>query len=213
METNNEIFTELKDKYLVDRVYRDYFDSHLPRFDLSLNVFREFLADKDIKTVADIGSWFPFASIYFKKTKNSDVWCFSLEIKEPYHKDGVSFNYLNLNRPDDIGTFDLVILTECLEHLPSSELRALMFAWFSVKNGGHLFVSFPCGGINSVGHEKDLINYDWGIPHAHIREFTPEVADHFVSLLGGKVLSRSAIKTQAYQADMLHFLIQKVPLC
>ena len=213
METNHEIFTELIETYLVDRVYRDYFESHLPRFDLSLNVFREFLADKEIKTVADIGSWFPFASIYFKKEKQAAVSCFSLEIKEPYDKDGVSFDFLNLNRPDDIGQFDLVILTECLEHLPSSALRALMFAWFSVKNEGYLFVSFPCGGINAVGHEKDLTDYDWGVAHPHIREFTPEIADHYVSLLGGKVLSRSAIKTQAYQANMLHYLIHKVPLC
>jgi SAM-dependent methyltransferase len=209
--TQGDYFKEIERMIGQNQDVLGFFHGHYHRFALTFDMFKRNLSSHEIRSVADIGTWTPFSSLYFAIAHDAKVTCFCPPSDERYivQDERASHVDFNLNFPTDTGLHDLVICTECLEHLPSSVTKALSFLWSQVKPGGFLFVSCPCGGINAKDYELDLGGYDYNVAHGHIREFTQDTADRLLGALGGKLIDKAGCQTDLYHAMIFHYLIQK----
>ena len=153
-----------------DRVLRNYYDGHIQRFELTIDMFKKTLMP--VESVFDVGTGFPFASLFFK-------WAFDVDVvfgcmEEPNCVPvGTTAIRLNLNRCD---TFqpkpaDLVICTECLEHLPRRHDIVIDWLWSCADRA--LFLSVPMNGENAINHFEDL-EVDFDVTYSgHLREYSP----------------------------------------
>lgn len=188
-----------------DGLYINYFNGHRPRFEAQVEMFKGLDSEK-IKKVYDIGSWLPFASYYFSLTQNADVKCFCLkeeglpEVKEPTYKE------MNLCTPDKMDKADLVICTECIEHLPCP-LRPVIDYLKSIT-GKYLLLSFPIGGIIKGDFDKDFGNWDIA-SSPHYREFNPDLIKEFLAIVDYDIVDDKKVYTQAYGGDIHNFLLRK----
>lgn len=186
-----------------------YFEGHLPRFIAQLDMFDEHLAQEEIKVVYDLGTNIPFTSLYFNLTQNADVFCGSVDVqKSEFIYNGVSRGYVNLNRPMMLPKADLVICTECLEHLPSNLYRVRQALSEYVKNGKYMLLSFPLNGMNAKDYHLELPQ-DREIGHAHLREFTEQTARDFYTVSGFTLVSEKITWTDAYGGKIMNVLLKK----
>jgi len=142
--------------------------------------------------ILDIGIAHGFYSIVLKKQYGFEVYGTELEENIPVYCDfpisqGVDiipYNILEQRLPFDSGTFDIIILSEVVEHLRFSPLIAFKEARRVLKKGGFLIVTTPhfarlanilklLVGINIT--EKFPNNLSTNVSmdtRAHVREYT-----------------------------------------
>lgn len=189
-----------------DKATQDYFAGHLPRFELQYRLFERYLL-QDIKLVYDIGTWFPFASYYFAKRGARVVFGAERIPNDPGIENTMPAQ-IDLENPLALEPADLVICTECLEHLSCNLYKVRDYLRSLVKEGGYLLLSFPTGGIMFDSYDKKIPKFD-GQPH--LREFPVPQAREFYHGLGMELIHEEAIKVPLYaHADgILHVLLRK----
>lgn len=168
-------------KNFVDNTTLAYFHRFMNRF----RAMMDYVENHNIrpKRIADLGSWYPYASYYFK-LKDSDVSIDLYDIIglvwniEPYDVDGVRLHNFDLCKdvfPDE--KYDLIFFSEALEHLPCNLFEVEKRVMSILEDGGYLIVTYPCLGDNARDYEKD---YDReGLIGEHLRDFTPATAKLF----------------------------------
>lgn len=162
-----------------------YFENHWPRFEMMIDIAREIWPE----SACEIGSFFPYTT-YFWKCKNPaltiDLYDIILrELKgdvKPYDVDGIKLIDLNLctEKLPDKG-YDLIILSEVLEHLPINLMQFSNEVVRLLNPCGYLIVSYPCQGYApQCGYDKDMTGYDFNfLQEGHLREFTWDTVDLF----------------------------------
>jgi nucleoside-diphosphate-sugar epimerase len=188
-----------------------YFDGHLPRFEKQLEMFEKYFEKEKIETVLDAGTKFPFTSYFLNLTKKSKV-------DFGYPKNGkdisetVRFKNLNLCRLPDIDKYDLVVCTECLEHLSCNVCKVRDYLFDHVRKGGFILLSFPLGGMNACDYERDDPDKYDEISDNHIREYTEETVTEFIAPLldRGELIERHSVFTSAYGGNIAQILIRRI---
>ncbi len=190
-----------------DNILRTYFQGHLPRFEVQLNMFREHLDDKAISRVVDIGTGTPFTSYYFYLTQRAKVFYGDPEKEEENINNIVTGGNLNLCYSHEVLIkADLVICTECIEHLPCPLLPVIDY--LKSMSNKYLLLSFPFGDIIQGDFNKDFGDYET-VRWRHLREFTPALSDEFLSIVGWDIIADEAIFTQAYGGVIRNVLLRK----
>ena len=210
--TRDEYFNVLIDKYIAPSPCPDYFHGHRPRFEAQVEMFEKHLAQENIAHVLDVGTGIPFVSWWFALNKNAMV----ITGMPGGHKadDGKVIGIdLNLNTPKAIPCLsDVVICTECLEHLPSDLYRTRRWLMGNVRPGGWLLLSFPLGGAGSHG-PRDYWRDDLGDKDqtydAHIREFTEDTAREFYRGAGWELIEEKTVFTKAYGGNIMNVLLRR----
>ena len=189
-----------------------YFEGHLPRFIATIEIFKEHLDKEKIKIVHDLGTDVPYASLYFKRTQGAEVNCGCVDNQGDIELEpGVHRFHYNLNTPFKLKQADLVICTECLEHLPSNLYRVRQVLCEAVLDQGFLFLSFPLIGTNAKDYHLDYPKdwRDWNGSHEHIREFTVQTAHDFCTVSGFRVIAEKITWTDAYGGKIMNVLLKK----
>jgi len=188
---------------------RAYYDGHRPRFDVQIEMWNEFLDKEPIELVYDLGTCVPFTSYYFHVTKGADILYGMLEYQTQEINDHVRSFRINLctDRPA-LALADLVICTECLEHLPCNLYKVREYLKSLVRPGGFMLLSFPCGGRNATDYWKDKLA-DYDKCQDHIREFTLDTAKEFYYGTGWDVLKEVPSQQPAYGTTIMNVLLQR----
>jgi len=205
---NQEYLTRIRAIIGDDAEPRGYFEGHLPRFLAQLDMWREFLDKEKIDVVLDLGTKVPFTSLYFHLTQDAIVTFGCVGLPYTELNDKVAGIDVNLNRPTRFPAVDLVICTECLEHLPSNLYKVRAYLCECVKDGKFLLLSFPLGRKNACNYQDDLPQ-DHEKPHDHLREFTEQTARDFYIGTGFKLVSERITFTEAYGGNIMNVLLQK----
>jgi len=207
-----EYITELRKLINLEKNGQDmsYFDGHLPRFNAQLDMFDEFLKGESICLVYDLGTDIPYTTMYFNLNNNASLVLGCVDT--PDDRDiapNVHRKYVNLNRPPVLAQADLVVCTECLEHLPANLYMVRQALCEYVKRGKFLLLSFPLKGFNAKDYGLDLpqINHDGS--HQHIREFTEQTARDFYLGTGFKLVCEKITWTDAYGGNIMNVLLKK----
>lgn len=208
----NEYISKVRE--LIERVKNGqdmrYFDGHLPRFNAQLDMFEAFLKDEEIDLVYDLGTDIPYATLYFNLTKNAGIYLGCVDTNDDREiLPNVHRKYINLNRPPILAPADLVVCTECLEHLPSNLYMVRQSLCEYVRRGKFLLLSFPLKGVNAKDYGLDIkeINHDGS--HQHIREFTEQTAKEFYAGAGFNLICEKITWTDAYGGNIMNVLLQK----
>jgi hypothetical protein len=187
-----------------------YFNGHWPRFETHLEMWRNDIPPGEVNTVLDFGTEFPFSSLWWNLTRGSWVqFCGA----DPGGRDVspfARFTQINLcHKPDGWPRADLVICTECLEHLPVPILSVM--EWLKQRALKYLFLSFPCGGQNARDYEKDFSesHSPEAIHSLHIREYTDETARALVDSLGMEIEDIRNSSQPAYGAPIMNVLLRR----
>lgn len=216
--TEEEYFARLRKDFLAKPMMfsmgglqniAQYFDSHYPRFALHLKMWKEFLDKESIRRVYDFGTPVPFTAYYFHLTQGAEVIYGMLEECNNRLNEDVYPITINLctDRPA-LGSADLVICTECLEHLSCNLYKVREYLKSLVAKSKFLFLSFPCGGQNPVGYYKDQPDL-FVKSNSHIREFTREGAKEFAYGTGWDVIAERESSQPAYGAPILNVLMRR----
>lgn len=208
--TNEEYLIRLNAEVLSETVpgVAEYFNGHLPRFVATLDAFRKHLSS-GIELVYDMGTGDPFTSYWFNLTQGARVM---FGMPQPHRgpvNEMVTPLAINLciDRPP-LEMADLVICTECLEHLPCNLYKVRAYLMSIVKPGGHLLLSFPLGGANAKGYWRDDLGDKLKISNPHIREFTQETAREFAYGTGWDMVDEFSVYTSAYGGQMMHAILK-----
>jgi len=185
-----------------------YFLGHFPRFWKQIEAIDKYIDfDTDAK-VLDCGTTFPFASYYLNLKFGCEVSFCSIDNQLITINNKVKGFHCNICY-DDFGTnkWDMVFLTEVLEHLPCNLIKVKEKIIRSIKPGRYLLTSHPLKGKNAHNYDKDL-ELDWNKSHNHLREFTEQTAESFITEL--KILEKHIVYTREYGGNMYQFLYKKV---
>lgn len=186
-----------------------YYDGHRPRFDAQVEMWNEFLDKEKITLVYDLGTCVPFTSYYFHLTQGAQVLYGMLENQQSINDKVRSFR-INLctDRPA-LEQGDLVICTECLEHLPCNLYKVREYLKSLVRHRGFLLLSFPCGGKNPRDYWKDNLGDPLACTDDHFREFTVDTARDFAYGTGWDVLKEVGTNQAAYAPTILNVLMKR----
>ena len=190
-----------------------YFDAHWPRFEAMIKLCADAGVAWNLSQICELGSWYPYTSYYWKAINPSckidlyDIIVRELEQVSEYDVDGVRLMGLNLcTDPLPTKHYDLVIVSEVLEHLPCDIHKLCANISGIVQPGGHLLVTYPLGGINAKDYDKNMDQHDHNhLVEGHIREYTHETVKLFFNdlrLLGSRDVQYPAyglIKVCLYQ--------------
>lgn len=187
-----------------------YFQGHKPRFDAQVEMWNKFLDMQEIELVYDLGTSVPFTSYYFNVTKDAEVVYGMLEDSGYRVSDKVYPIILNLCKEHGaLRQADLVICTECLEHLGCNLYKVREFLKSAVKPGKYMLLSFPCGGQNAKDYWRDcMADYDRA-SDLHVREFTLESAREFAWGTGWDILEERITTQEAYAPPILNVLMRR----
>jgi len=185
-----------------------YFDGHLPRFQAHIDFWKRMEGRGEIPSkVYDFGTPFPFSSWYWALNYGSRIVYGCLGKFSDVSED-VKYQEINLCRRPDLSPADLVIATEVLEHLPCNLYDVVDWLRSLVNPGGHLLLSFPLGGLRAEGYERDWPEkYDEA--SAHIREFTRDTSESFISHIGMEIVEDAFVFTQAYGGTIRNVLMRR----
>jgi len=205
-EEYKSIMTALVKQYVPEQ--EDYFIGHFPRFWAQVQMIDKHIHLNRSAKLLDCGTYFPFASYYLYHKFGCEVTFCDLETRHIIVNDKVK-NFRSNICYDDYGTevYDVVLLTEVLEHLPCNMLKARDKILKSIKPDGWLLASYPLKGANAANYDEDLPG-DWNTAHyTHIREFTQETAESFIT--GLPVVDRNVIYTTQYAGNIYQILYKK----
>lgn len=188
-----------------------YFNGHLPRFHAQLDMFDQCLATENIRFVRDLGTDIPYVSFYFHLKNNADIYLGCIDTPDRINLcDGVLRTKINLNEPPPLKPqADLVICTECLEHLPANLFMVRQALCEYVAPGKFLLLSFPLNGMNAKDYGLDLPHIDHNGSHQHIREFTEQTAREFYLGTGFDLIAERITWTDAYGGNIMNVLLKK----
>lgn len=177
-----------------------YFHAHLDRFEAMINLIdiNQGLHPSTMTNIAELGSFYPYVSYYFKRknplihidlydiimrehcSPESGVLCTNPNT-ETYNVDGVRL--VNFNLCTDAFpavSYDLIFLSEVMEHLPTDLFHFEKRVIDILTPGGHLLVTYPLQGNNAKDYGFYLGGYDHTkLNEGHIREFTDETTKLF----------------------------------
>jgi hypothetical protein len=187
---------------------RAYYEGHKPRFDAHIDLWNEFLDKERIGLVYDLGTCVPFTSYYFHVTQGATVIygmlgntkCVNEKVRS------IRINLCTDSPPLELA--DLVICTECLEHLACNLYKVREYLKSLVRPGGFMLLSFPCGGRNAADYWKDKLA-DYDKCQDHIREFTLDTAKEFYYGTGWDVLKEVPTQQPAYGTTIMNVLLQR----
>jgi hypothetical protein len=188
----------------------EYFEGHRPRFNTHIAMYNKFLDNEPINLVYDLGTGVPFTSYYFNLTQGAEVIFGMLEDVNYKVNDKVRSMQINLcvDRPA-LPPADLVICTECLEHLPCNLYKVREYLKTLVKPGKYMLLSFPCGGQRAEDYWRDFLgDYDKSVT-SHYREFTEASAKEFYYGTGWNVLAEMGSQQSHYQATIMNVLLKR----
>jgi len=194
-----------------DRTVRDYFEGHIQRFEMTVTMLRQNLPIEIIESVFDVGTGFPFVSLHYKWEYDAEVTFACME-QPNLLPSGTTAIRLNLNRCDERDPIrrDLVICTECLEHLPRR--HDVVLDWLCSCADRALFISVPMFGQGAADHNVDLPMDFNKTYQEHWKEYSPDTIDELLDRVKGNgftVADMRSIQTTHYQADMRHILFVK----
>lgn len=160
-----------------------YFTAHWPRFEAMIQLCHEVgIKANELSQICELGSWYPYTSYYWKlANQQCEIDLYDIIVREvpevsEYDVDGVrlfDFNLCTESLPDK--QYDMVIVSEVLEHLPCDLFLLCNNISKIVKLGGHLLVTYPLGGINAKDYRQNLVSYDHNhLVEDHVREYTHE---------------------------------------
>lgn len=181
-----------------------YFRNHWPRFQAMIEMcVAAGITPDEACTICEVGSFYPYTSYFWKhwdvgvKIDLFDIIPREVPGAESYDVDGVRLYDFNLCTEELPGKqYDLVILSEVLEHLPINLFLLCERITKMVRLGGYLLVTYPLGGRNAKDYHLDLPGYDLKrLQEPHLREFTRETTKLFfadLKLVGDKFIDYPA---------------------
>jgi hypothetical protein len=192
----DELHGETKDTTCDNVIPRfsEYIPRHIDRYKQAIEMLKSVnVVDAQ---VMEIGSPFPFISYPFTKTQNWFIKCVDLLIFKNHYIPNVMFTYGNLCT-DDFGynKYDIVIATECLEHLPVSTTKVVNRLIDSVKQGGYIFVSLPMESP-ATDPEQEFPHLSTAAYHGHIRMFDGHVVNKLFEHL--TLIKKNYVSTTVY---------------
>lgn len=195
---------------MIPQAMAPYWQGHKPRFDLQVKWFIETMAGEKIERVLDVGTGFPFATAYWALHGANVIYGCPAEMPDSCAIPNTQYVRMNLCRPlPVIEQFDLVVCTECLEHLPCNLYKARNRLMDAVRRGGFLLLSFPLGGANACNyHHDNPAAYDT-ISDPHIREFTDGGANDFALQTGFDMICNENIFSPAYGGVIKNVLLRR----
>lgn len=187
-----------------------YFAGHRPRFDAQVEMWNQFLDNEKIELVYDFGTSVPFTSYYFNVTQGAEVVYGMMESSGTRFNEKVWPIVINLCKEHgDLRKADLVICTECLEHLSCNLYKVREFLKSCVKPGKFMLLSFPCGGKNAREYWRDEPDKYDVCSDLHVREFTVDSAREFYYGTGWDVLKEVPTTQAAYAPTIMNVLLQR----
>jgi len=191
---------------MLDLPTKAYFKGHRERFEYQYNLFSSIFNGQVLNIVYDIGTFFPFSSLYFSE-HGATVYYGCERLPDVCNIHNTQPLRIDLVNPPVLPKADLVICTECLEHLTCNLYPVRDYLANLVKPGGYLFLSFPTGDI-SLGKYDETLPYEGD---KHYREFPVEQAREFYKAIGFNLIAEQAVKTPLYQSGegILHVLLQR----
>jgi SAM-dependent methyltransferase len=158
-----------------------YFQAHWPRFECMLSVLQRHGLGKG--SVAELGSFLPYVAYHLEC---ASATCYDILFRYfliPDFQEGkYSFRAFNLCHERFPEAYDLVILSEVIEHLPCNLFDMEKRVLESVKPGGHLLVTYPMHGHNAQDYDKDFGAHE-EFRHEHLREFNESTVPLFFKTL------------------------------
>lgn len=162
-----------------------YYHGHRPKFQTGLEWIYEVCTQTDGQAI-ELGAKFPFYTYFLGRYQGWTVKCVDISIVKNHlvPDTRIFITYGNLNY-DDLGKdmYDLVVISEVIEHLSCNLINLRDRVVRSLKSGGYLFTSYPLGGMNSSpsewDKEYDMTNFD---PNTHKREFREDTWSMFFEL-------------------------------
>jgi hypothetical protein len=192
--------------------FRAHFDRFWPMIEMCL---RNNVDSRKMNRIGELGSFYPYVSYFFKlENPKLKIDLYDIIIREhcepgtePYDVDNVRLIDFNLCS-DDFGDakYDLLFLSEVMEHLPSNLFDIERKVIEIMKDGGYLLVTYPLHGKNAKDYGINLGQYDCSkLQEGHIREFTDDTTSLFftslekVDSLVGKFKAYGKIKLILYR--------------
>lgn len=168
-----------------------YFENHWPRFEAMIRICLDNGIEPDsAKQLCELGSFYPYTTLFYKMNALADadmridlydIITREVADAEPYDVDGVrliDFNLCTERLPDK--QYDLIILSEVMEHLPINLFAFEKDVEQLIKPGGHIVVTYPLGGKNAKDYEKFYPERDFErLQEDHVREFTRDTVKLF----------------------------------
>lgn len=183
-----------------------YFINHWPRFEAMVKLCVDKGVDPStIMHACELGSWYPYTSFYWR-TQNPDcqIDLYDIIVQElggqvsEYNIDGVWLRNFNLcTDPLPPEEYDMVIVSEVLEHLPCNVTALCDDIVRIVKPGGYLLVTYPLGGKNARHYDRVMTEIDQTkLFEGHLREFTRDTVGLFFPKL--KLVGSADVRYPAY---------------
>jgi hypothetical protein len=188
-----------------------YFIGHLPRFLLGKRLIDKYVTLDSNSIIMDCGTNIPYQTLYLAVEKGCNIYTCSLDTTN-WKMDKVSHEVLNICLADfGIEKYDLVILTEVLEHLPTNLYKVRDKIIKSIKKGGYLLCSFPLKGYIEHPYDYEYPVEELNISHGnHLREFTEDKAKEFIEIEGLQLLDKEKVFTKEYDGYILVCLLRRI---
>lgn len=182
-----------------------YFENHWPRFEAMIRICLDNgITPDSVEQLCEIGSFYPYTTLFFKNNNPDtridlyDIITQEVADAQPYNVDGVrliEFNLCIQSLPEV--QYDLIILSEVMEHLPINLFKFEQEVQRLIKPGGHLVVTYPLGGKNAKQYGKEFPERDFSrLQEDHVREFTPNTVKLFFNDL--QPISQVDVNYRAY---------------
>lgn len=157
-----------------------YFDQQFPRFQAMIELLQQ---NKVVPLCScELGSFYPYVSLYFC----GEIDLFDIapikfpEAAKPYDVEGVRLSSKNFcTDPLPHKEYDLVILSEVMEHMACNLFAFCDQVKQIVRPGGHLLVTYPVEYGNNArdyGYNVGDLNESHD---GHLREFTDDTVRLF----------------------------------
>lgn len=155
-----------------------YFRNHFARFWAMIRMIEDAGAGGGRK--CEIGSFYPYTTFYFGMPIDLyDIMPRLCPTARPYNVGGVRLYEKNICTEDfDGGEYDLIILSEVMEHLPVNLFAFERKVQSLLAPGGHILVTYPMHGHNAKDYELE-IGDPTVLQHDHLREFTDDTVGLF----------------------------------
>ena len=119
-----------------------YMYGHNDRFMHGIKLLEKYV--KDRYTIHEMGSPYPFFSLYFYIKKSCIVLCSDIYDRKWEFSSSMSFKQINLCTVEELPVVDIAICSEVLEHLPCNLFKVRDKVLKSCK---YALFSFPMGDV------------------------------------------------------------------
>jgi hypothetical protein len=217
VETKLKTFYDSVKPFYVSRINNPdsmiYFRQQLPRFCKMIDILER--NNVCPKSIAELGSFYPYATYYFNKRYKSSIVLYDLICRTSnavsYDVDGIKLVDSNIVT-DPIGQYDLYVFSMVIEHLPCNLFEFCNKIVNTMPIGSYLYVSYPTGGKNAKDYGKELCSDSNKLFDEHLREFTFNTTKLFFKQLRVVDKERIFIPFAGYSEEIL-YIKEKTPKC